>query len=869
MLKNWFLIAWRNLYLDFGFSLINILGLSMGIACCILMLLFARYESSYDSSYTGADRIYRVVTDTVPGSGDEASRNQGMFFPEDFLNSLLSGGGSGDIELSSYYGLFDRFQFSVYYRGETLLENYSLVGENFFKIIELDFIEGGLDRKFGEPGSIILSESKAKKYFGDGPALGGTLVAHGGGLLTISGVVKDFPENSHIKGSIFAGPKTVGIIQGRQLGGVFPVTGLLVRLAEGVEPEIVSGHLNDSWKTLYGDDSNANIQLIPLPEIHLDDPAIKLMTSDGAKPWMLSNRMVLSVSVVLALLILIIACFNFVNMSVARASRRGMEIGVRMVFGATRGKLFVQYLCEAIVLSVLASIVALILVWVLLPWFNLMVNRNLTMSSLFNFKTLVTLAAFTIGVGLLAGIYPAVAFSRQSPIAATCQDKSMGRHGVMRKVLVVTQFLAATLLIVIALMGCQQLEFFRHQDLGYNKDIYLLKPNLRSLGAYNQSHREQSLGTNTPSSWDRISLRLQAELLEKSAISDVSLSWLVPGHRSTGDVEIARSGDGEQKYVPVGILNNVDENFLQAYQLPLIAGRNFSSEYSKDAVQPRVPQTRIIKHMTGVKPEDIKYEGGAIILTQSTIKSLGFQSPHDALGEEILQRSPLRSPEIKLQEQGVFLPRATTAHRVVGVVGDMLLGDGIGGMKTAAFTFKPNGGFGFSIRVKPGQDREALEQIQEAIKKTVPEIFFTVEYLPEKLERSLQPFNRLMLAFIGFAILAVGISCLGLYGMATFTVARRTKEVGIRKVLGASSGRLVRLLGWDFTKPVLLAIALALPLAYIVCTYMLQAFAHKVPIGISLLGASALLSIVIAWLTVSGQTWHAANANPSESLRSE
>lgn len=854
LLLSWLLSAWRSVCLSISGAFLSVLGLSFGISCCILMLLFAKYEFSYDSDYAGSDRTYRL--DRAQEEGVISNNLLHSFTPELFA-PLSPETGSGDIEV---YGRYEPFMVrNIIIRSQQRLseEECLLVDKGFFQLLDFPIIENGVFQEFSDPGTVVITKSIARKYFGSRPVLGNTLILQDNKLLKVVGVVNDFPDNSHIKQRIFVNSSTYQNIAGLEWDLSSILSAALVRLSETADPESVIAQLNRSYRFLHGDDENPRFRLTPISDIHLDAPAINLMVSGSGNSWSVTNRVFTVIGIILALMILTTAIINFVNINVAKASQRSREIGVRKVLGASRAQLLGQYLSEAMLLTVLAALLALLLVWALLPWFNMIVDRPLALTELSGVKDWIIFLSMTFIIGILAGFYPALVLSRLSPIAAIRGGNSVASTGNLRKVLVINQFAVATLLVAAALMAYQQLDLFRDQDMGFDKDMYLLKPNLDSLITFNRNNKESHGDYSNP--LYKVSLRIQKELLQQSAISNVAVSGFAPGYNFPDSLEASRSDDGEQPYVSIGYVGSIDEHFIELYDIPFLAGRNFSMAQSSD-VEPEFDQ----------KNWNASKEGGAIILTETTVKLLGFRSPEEAIGQTVFSRMPLFDYEVKRQEKlGVQVPRPSTSNHVVGVVKDMQLGDGILGIQAAGFTFNPRGGSSLSVKAQPGQGKAAMEQIRNTLKQTAPDLLFDLQYLPETLERSLLPFNRLLLAFIGFAILAIGISCLGLYAMAKFTVARRTKEVGIRKVLGASSGRLVWLLGWDFTKPVVVAMALSLPLAYISCNYMLQAFVQKVPIGFELLGGAAMLITGISWLTVGSQTWIAANANPSESLRSE
>lgn len=832
MLKNFTRIAYRNILHKPTFLVINVAGLSVGLACCVLVALFGGYESNYDSNYNHGDQLYqaRVVLE---------GRDVGMNMPVSVIDKLPSL--YPEVEQVSSYSWFhgNMYDLTVLFADKSFVDPYIWVDHNFFTLLGMSFISGDPGSALVAPDSVVITRSQANKYFGRTNVVGEVLNIYNNHYLTVTGVIDDLPVNSHLKAKLYVSANSDLVQPKSNTRAELKARFSLLKLSDGSSTKPVEEALFAALDAQYPGRLvrlNMKVALRPISQIHLDEAAIQLTRNhdNGFSLIKLSNGRVVFFAQLLAAFVLLVSVVNFVNMNMARASYFHRDIATRKTLGANSWQLLVQYLSEALLLSVVALVVAFILVWVLLPYFADLTSRPFLPKMLLDRKLVFSGFLLSLVVGAIASIYPALILARKSPAMLRGSSPEMNR-GLFRRVLVVVQFGIVALLIAVAIVASQQVDLLRQKNLGYDPAVYQVSPVSGSSNKFT--------GKNTSGFYVS---KIRMRLLALPEVKDISFParFNCPGEHAVYMEHYTLNQSSSQNSIKAVSPTRVDSRFLSTYKIELLVGESFSND--NDFSYQKSDQ-----------------ESNEIILTASTARKLGLIPFDRALNQVISIGSPADGGS------GGSSTESEPVYRVIGVCDDFLLGDGLEGSLGGGLIVGNSPDASFIVRVTGQDHKAAFDRVMAELKRVVPELVYVSSYLPSKLELAIRPFQKLMQVFIGFTLLAIVIACMGLYAATAFNVERRTKEVAIRKVMGAGVGRLVRLLGWDFTRPVLLSLLLALPVAYIVCNYLLQSFSFRVPVGFVLLSLTAMLTLLIAWLTVIGLTLLAANADPSESLRSE
>ncbi len=808
MLKNYFKIAWRNLQKKKVYSVINILGLGVGMACCLLIFMFVQDELSYDNYHEKGDRIYRVTHGSSSPEGvTEGSEAEPFWvwgnapvgpalkqeFPE--IEKIVQFSGRSDLLLS--YGETTQQEDGVFFMDSTV-----------FDVFSWELIEGNPKTALVAPFSIVLTESTAKKYFGDEDALGKTLKGSesagraNAGDYTVTGVMKDVPGNSHFKFNALLSLSTFK--QSRpeifdDWGYVDTYTYLLVNEQFGQAafhakiPDFIQRGNTDSEEFGY------TIRLEPLKDVYLRTTADRQPGETGS----LSNIYVFSM---IGLFILIIAMINFMNLSTARSMERAKEVGIRKSIGADRKSLIFQFLGESLIIVFLAALVAILFVSVSLPMMNDLTGKVFDLAQVVNWQTVPFFLGIMLLVGLLAGSYPAFVLSSFQPVMILKGiNKSSAKGVFLRKGLVIFQFSLSIALIAGTMIVYSQMGHLLDKEMGFDKEQMLV------------------LDYNYDEQVNFMSSALKTEMENLPSVTSAAFSRSVPGSYFPNAYTTIESANGElvgeaQPIFQVGI------DFVNHYNLELVAGRSYSRDYPSDS-------------------------SSALVLNEAAARQYGYSNPADIIGKKFDQWG--RSGE------------------VIGVVKDFNYISLHRTIEPLTLPFEPYASRYLSLKIT-GEDLPAtLSQVEEIWKKLAPQRPFLYSFLDEDFNTQYQSDFRFRKIFTTFSVLAILIACLGLLGLATYTAEQRTKEIGIRKVLGADIGSIVGLLSKDFIKLVLVAIVVATPLSWFAMNKWLEGFAYQVPIHWWIFGIAGLLSIVVALFTISFQSIKAALMNPVNSLKSE
>lgn len=816
MITTYLKTAWRNLMKNKTFSLINIFGLAIGLACCLLISLYLAYELGYDKYHPDANRIYQVGTVFVR-EGKESSRpntpgNMGKYMQQEFPEIE---------ETVKLLGLFGEDKTLLRYQGNnaspvSFYENKGyLTDPGFFRFFQYHFTEGDPNSALNLPNTVVLSDKIAAKLFGNQSALNKVIhissSTNGESDVTVTGVFKSETRPTHINGQFFLAyrggemERYVNRQPGLAYNNMFFT---YLKLKKGTDAAQLQSKFPAFINKYAGDDLKAagfskKQFLVALPDIHLRSGMEENVTASGSVTYLYILGSV-------AIFSLLIACINFMNLSTARSARRAAEVGIRKVLGASRSALIKQFLGESLLMSLIALLIAFALALLCLPAFAAACGKPLVFSFSQHGWILAGFVVLALLTGFIAGLYPAFYLSSFKPVRIL-KSKFSGSLATVsvRKALVVFQFVISSILIISSVVIAKQMRFLRSQDLGFRKEQQLILP-LRSQTA-KQAY--------TP---------LKTALAQLSSVSAIGASMYYPGIFNPSDTRLYRPGQTIDNSVSLKV-NAVDENFIQTLDIKPVAGRLFSKDFPGDTAR-------------------------AIIINEEAVKKLGFASSQDAVGKQ------------------VYFGRggADNSADIVGVVKDFHYEDLHLAIMPFSFTLSNSRNYNYLVVHGNKQDiRTLLSQVENAWHTLIPNEPLEYQFMDEQFQKNYEAQDKLAWMVGFFTVIAILISCLGLFGLATFSAEQRTKEIGIRKVLGASVSNIILLISKDFIQPVLIAIVIASPAAWWIMHKWLQDFAYRTGIGWTVFFLSGLLACLVAFITISSQSLRAAISNPVKSLRTE
>jgi putative ABC transport system permease protein len=810
MFENYFKITLRNIAKYKGYSFINIAGLAIGMACCILILLWVKDELSYDRYHEKAERIYRLALSGNIGGSDYSTAAVAAPTVTALVNDFP------EVEQATRfyvpYSQADRF---IRYEDKTFKETrIAFADANSFDIFTIPLIDGSPVEALANPNSIIISDVMATKYFCDDDPLGKIISMDAIADFKVTGVFKTIPANSHFHFDFIASLSSIE--ESRDpwwLNNLAFRTYILLR--EGVDynaleakfPNMIKKYIAPMFKQLYGEDHEdltemgmrLKYSLQPLREIHLYSNLLMEFEPNGDIRY-------IYVFSSIALFILLIACVNFMNLSTARSANRAKEVGIRKVVGSERWQLILQFLIESTFLSLIALAIALLLVNFVIPYFNYLSGKALTFFDLTNKTIFSSLFIIMIAVGFIAGSYPAFFLSSFKPISVL-KNKFFKASGSLslRNVLVLFQFAISIILIFGTVIILQQLHYIENKKLGFNKEQVLIIHDTRTLGSKVHTFKQ--------------------ELLQNPQVVSVSVTGFLPvtSERLTSgmypDGIYRENGTLIQAWL-------VDFDYIKTMGMETIQGRNFSTSFPSDSM--------------------------AVIINEAAVKHFGWDNP---IGKRIGDYTA--PPNAVMQD-----------WTVIGVVKDFhyeSLRNQIGplGLFISSSTNM------VSVRLNIKDFSNTIQWITEKWQRFAQGQPFEYSFLDARFEQMYLNESKLGKIFGIFAVLAIFIGCLGLFGLTVYSAERRTKEIGIRKVVGASISELVTLLAKEYTKWVLLANLFALPIAYYAMNKWLHNFAYRINLTIWPFVFSGLAALVISLFTVSWQAIRAATVNPVEALHYE
>lgn len=802
MIRNYFKIAWRNLWKSKFYSFINIMGLAVGMAVCIVIMLFVSYEKSFDTFHT--KNIYRL---------NEVQKWEGMVAPQNVALSMFPMGPTLQDEfpeIVNFTRVNNGGEFPLQYGNTKATLATSLwVDSTFFQLFDFQLMKGDRGTALQKPNSVVLTTKSARNLFGDEDAMG-KIVTHFGrdtANFTVTGVLENTPQNSHLQ---FEGLLSFNTITGPQnmenWGGNWLTTYL--ELADGADiatlekkfPPYLQAHMGEERAKGY------ELFLQPLNQVHAHSTDI---THDYLNYHKFDGKYT-GVFSIIALIVLTIAAINFVNLSSARSASRAKEIGVRKTVGAVRGQLYLQFIGESMLLCFIALLLAFGFVYLLLPYVNHLSQRDIRFPLFSDPNLLLILVSGTALVGVLSGLYPAAYLSSFQPTKVLKGSPESGsRRSLFRNALVVGQFAGAIFLIIATLFAARQLHYMQQKDPGFDKEQVVIIP----------------LDSKSNPRYDAV----KQELMGSTLISGVTGS----GQRLGNNLHqsgVTFQGNGPERQLTSSQVV-VDPDFLNVYNIPLVAGRNFSSDNETE-------------------------NGQAYIINESLAREL-LKDTRDGTMESLIGA--------RFGFSGM-----DSLSQIIGIARDFNFNSLHHKIETLCiFNFRDWGYSELSVKVNGAKSKEAIAYIQSTWNKLVPESDFSYQFLDDHFTELYRADSTVSELVGVLTILSIAISCLGLFGLATFTAEQRIKEIGIRKVLGASVMGIARLLSADFIKLVLIAILFAAPVAWWAVNTWLDDFAYRIDVEWWIFALAGLAAVVIALLTVSWQAIRAAVANPVDSLRDE
>ena len=784
MLKNYLKIAYANLIQSRVYSLISISSLSIGLAVCILLLLYVAHELSYDRYHEKSDNIYRLCQEVHPYQAPGTAKYLADNLPE----------------IKSFARILPRDNILVKVDNQIFKEDMvAWVDADLFEVFSFEFIQGSAANSLQQPGTAVLTEETARKYFGDENPIGKIFKVSSEYDYTVVGVIKDIPQNSHFTFDLF------------------------LTLADG--NKMFSENWMDNWgwwnflvyfemSDLFSrPDLEAKITEL-MKSYNVTDAPVTQFTVQNIKDIHLYSSHFLgdiqpqnSITYVLifsaiGLLILLIACFNYINLLTANATTRVTEIGVRKTFGASRTQLAMQYVSESMIVFFISFCISLILVRLSLPLFNELSGKELSFYFLSNVNILISLLGMMIVLGVLAGWYPAFVLSSYSPVKVMKSSKSgFGSGFQIRKILVGAQFTIVIVLIACATVMLRQISFLQKKDLGFEKEAVLT-----SIFDFGDEAKYNSL---------------KQALLSESFVSAVSVASRIPSGSLSNEGRVRLEGQADG--IAISYVH-VTFDYFETLGIEPVQGRLFSNEFNTDATD-------------------------AVILNEAAVKSIGIEG--DPIGQTLKCNWP------------------KSDRKIVGIIDDIYFESLYSKVKPVVYVIDYSMAYHLIVKVKPSDLAGSKNAITEVCQSIYPDEVIEFTFLDQILEQRYEKDSKTFQLMGFFAVLAIFLACMGLLGVASFMMASRTKEIGIRKVNGATIPEIMQMLNISFVKWMVIAFIVATPVAYYGMNKWLESFAYKTVLSWWIFAFAGFISLVIVLLTVSGLSYSTARRNPVEALRYE
>ena len=800
MFKNYFIVALRNLLRNKIYAFINIAGLSIGLACAMLIILYVKDEVSYDRFHANVNNIYRITTQGIDKNGGKGRKdpNTGYLQGPRFAQNIP--------EIKSFVRVQsgnENIKLGTEVKDQDLL----LVDSTFFDVFSFPLISGNRHTCLKDPLSVVLSEDAAKKQFGTTDVIGKIVMLKDDSVFVphkVTAVAKKSPQNSSIKFEMLLPIRESkeDALNSENWFNFFLNT--FVVLPPQTNVQVVESKMNKfynqdskdaitSLKAKFGnevDNWKSNYLLQPFLDMHM---STELPAQNGLSDA--SNPMYSYILSGIALFVLLIACINFINLTVARSVKRAKEIGIRKVVGGDRKQLIIQFLGESFLLCIIAFVLAIALVQLILPVFNDLSNKALALSYLFDTKLVTGYIVLFILTGLLAGFYPALVLSGYNPVQTLYSRFNLTGKNYLQKSLVVLQFALASFLIIATFTIYKQFDFLTNEKLGYDDN---------DLVAVHKDFKTHD----------------EAWLFKNELLKDPNIISVAPRNGGSWGTVAKINNDSTIQFD----YETVDETYLSTLKIPLVQGRNFSPDFPSDSAN-------------------------SVLVNESFVKQAGWKNP---------------------MGQTVNFWYNNKKYTVIGVVKDyhyQPLNQKIG---PQLFTMKPDNNYGMVyIKIKANTVAASLQTIQKKFKQLFPLSPYSYTFMNEANLRDYEAEAKWKQIMLFGAILTIFISCIGLFGLSVLSAEKRTKEIGIRKVLGASVKRVVTILSKDFLKLVFISLIIAIPAAWLAANKWLENYPYRIALDWWLFASAGILVVLIALITVSFQAIKAAVANPVKSLRAE
>ena len=782
--------AWRNITRHKGYSIINITGLALGMACFIVIAVYLQFELSFDSFHTNGNRIFRLVEKQFFEGQDEKNLGQSTPWMGETLVEYP--------EVSMAVNFINMGTIWTKHRDEMVEIPRALIADpDVFKVFSFKLLRGDPQTALLEPNTVVITEDTARRIFKEEDPVGQTLQGPNSKIYTITGVAENVPENSHIQFDML-----VSIMEMRsqpvEWNNYDHYSPTYVLLKNNADPKTLEIKLSAHSRKYFRLNADyVSLSLQPLRDIHLRSKYIMWEIN-----WLKGDIMYIYFFSIIMVFILLVACINFINLSTARSISRAREVGIRKVIGANTLQLVRQFIGESLFFSICAFFFAVAIVQTIQSGLENILGSSMSFNHLNNWIFVIGIVCLLVGTGVLAGIYPAFVLSSFRPVVVLKSSFSRGKKSAgLRKILVTLQFAVSIMLIFCTTVVSKQFRYMLNRDTGFDKAQVVVLPITERM--------QQHFGT------------IKENLSTYPGIKGVTASTRRLGNPLWRNELFFEGKNPEKKWISPYM--TVDYDFLSFYKMKLLAGRDFSPEYSDDI------------------------NSRSYIINETLARQIGWENP---IGQKF---------KIGDRDWG----------KVIGVVKDFNFRSLHNKIEPVAFYIYPPWLFHMSVRIGTEDMSRTLAYLEEKLQPYISEQPFSYSFLDEDFARLYESEEKSRRIFGIFSLLAVVISCLGLFGLASFTAEQKTKEIGIRKILGSSVLGIVEMLSWRFTKWVILANIISLPVAWYVMNRWLQNFAYRINIGLWIFMLSAALALFIALLTVSFQSIKAATANPVDSLRYE
>ncbi len=807
MIKNYFKVAVRNLFRYKGYSILNIAGLSIGLACFTVIMIFVWSELSYDRHFSKADRIYRIYSQIKTSNGTQVTAQT----PPGWARYLISD--YPEIEEVTRFKPPNQF-WKVVYDNKVFYESeFTFADSSVIDMFDVRLSQGDPENALSEPYSVIISKRIARKYFNEENAVGKQFRLDNQYDFTVTGVFEEFPSNTHFNFNFLASFVTLrDPIYGNNLLEVdnFPVIYTYVQLPAGYNPNDFNSKLEDIITKYIGNREEleaigfeVDAHLQPLSDIHLKSHLENEISANGT----MSTIYVFSA---IAIFILVIASINFMNLSTARSSRRAQEVGMRKISGASKNQLVGQFLGESILITIISMLVSLVFVSIFLPFFSNLVGKDLNTHLLSDPAAIAFLVGITVLIGVFSGMYPAFFISSFKPneVLKGKTGTSRGGSGFLRKVLIILQFTISLGLMISTGILYNQMKYIQNLDLGLEEEqvvvVEITDPLLR------ENYRA-----------------FKNRLLQIPTVEFVSASFNAPADNMINQATIRPVDQPVDNNWMVNLFGT-DYDFINSLGIELVAGRDFLRENPADTLN-------------------------GVLINETAVQEFGWESPEAAIGERLTFGGNPNVPNLQ----------------VIGVVSDFYMQSVHEKISPMAIVYWNVQAYFYSF-IKINSDiKSSLGHIEDAWQEVMLNYPFQYAFLDDNFDKLYKSEETLGKLLTYFAILTVIIACMGLYGLASFMVEQRTKEIGIRKVLGASVIKITLLIANEYTFLILIAFVIASPVAYWFMSLWLQSFEYHISIPFYVFGVSLIAALIISFITVSVRSVMAATSNPINTLRTE